>query len=87
METVLTGLDKHTAASEGGESGQTGWGRITPVKNGTHISNVSLWVEWASSPTNNCVEEGSTLPTVYSVSVLPDEEGLLAGSSACDGKG
>lgn len=46
IETVLTGLDKHTAASEGGESGQTGWGRIAPVKNGAHISNVSLWVEW-----------------------------------------
>lgn len=42
METVLTGLNKHPAASEGGESGQTGWGRIALVKNGTHISNVSL---------------------------------------------
>lgn len=42
METVLTGLDKHPGASEGGESGQTGWGSIAPVQNGTHSSNVSL---------------------------------------------
>lgn len=36
---------------------------------------------------HNCLEEGSSLAIVYRISVLPDEESLLAGSSAHGGKG